>query len=69
MGFVKRKVEIEIESDVWFQLMKDHKQNEEAVKKQLEEDIDFIYNYTRFIKEQKPQSSLKLITKDDPSDV
>lgn len=65
----KRKIEIEVDEDVYFVLMKDHKQNLEDLKKQLAEDIDFIYNYTRFIKEQKPQSSLKLITKDDPSDV
>lgn len=45
--FGTRKIEIEIENDVYHQLMADKKHNEDEVKKLLSQDIDFIYNYMR----------------------
>lgn len=45
--FGTRKVEIEIDVDVYHQLMADKKHDEIEVKKLLSQDIDFIYNYMR----------------------
>lgn len=45
--FGTRKVEIEIDVDVYHQLMADKKHDEIEVKKLLSQDIDFIYNYIR----------------------
>lgn len=45
--FGTRKIEIEIDIEVYHQLMADKKHDEEAVKELLKQDIDFIYNHMR----------------------
>ena len=45
--FPPRQITIEIDSDVYFKLMKECKQDEALVKKTLQDDIDFIHNHFR----------------------
>lgn len=52
----KKKIEIEVDGEVWITLMKECQGKEEVLKKQLSDDIDFIYNYFRQTKEKKERS-------------
>lgn len=45
--FGTRILEIEIDNEVYHQLMADKKHDEIAVKETLKQDIDFIYNHMR----------------------
>ena len=55
MNLPKRTIEIEVDGEVFLDLMRDCKGDEKEVKKQLASDIDFIYNYYRQLKNHNPK--------------
>lgn len=56
MNLPKRTIEIEVDGEVFLDLMRDCKGDEKEVKKQLASDIDFIYNYYRQLRNhEKPK--------------
>lgn len=54
MNLPKRTVEIEVDGEVFLDLMRDCKGDEKEVKKQLASDIDFIYNHYRQLRNHQP---------------